>query len=110
MEEAVLPAPATKFKPCTEKGKLSTAPAITLDGRITSIAGPLVMVTAAVADFVASARLGAMPEMPLGERGAGGGGGGGGGVEPGRVHRTASGAGTALAGNGALDCPGDARV
>jgi len=65
--DAALPEPAMKFRPCTEKGKLSTAPAITLDGRITSIAGPLVMVTAAVADFVPSARLVATTEMPFGE-------------------------------------------
>lgn len=65
--DAALPEPATKFRPCTEKGKLSTAPAITLDGRITSMAGPLVMVTVAVADFVVSATLVAMTEMPLGE-------------------------------------------
>src|ERR1700735_2925528 len=64
--DAALPEPATKFKPCTEKGKLSTAPAITLDGRITSIAGPLVMVMAAVADFVVSAIVVAMTEVPLG--------------------------------------------
>src|ERR1700735_454449 len=67
MVDAALPEPATKFKPCTAKGKLSTAPAITLDGRITSIAGPLVMVTAAVADFAASATLVAMTEIPFGE-------------------------------------------
>src|ERR1700720_2337423 len=65
--DAALPEPGTKFRPCTETGKLSTAPAITLDGRITSIAGPLVMVTAAVADFVAPATLVAITEMPLGE-------------------------------------------
>lgn len=67
MEEAALPEPAAKLMPATEKGKLSTAPAITLEGRITSIVGPLVIATAAVADFVASARLVAITEMALGE-------------------------------------------
>lgn len=33
MVEAALPLPATKFKPCTASGKLSTAPEKTLDGR-----------------------------------------------------------------------------
>ncbi len=34
MVEAAPPLPATKFKPCTASGKLSTAPDKTLDGRI----------------------------------------------------------------------------
>jgi len=34
MVEAALPLPATKFRPCTASGKLSTAPENTLDGRI----------------------------------------------------------------------------
>lgn len=67
MEEASPPDPGTKLFPATEKGKLSTAPAITLDGRITSISGPLVMATVAVADFVASARLVAITDIALGE-------------------------------------------
>ena len=67
IEEAALPDPATKFVLALENGKLSTAPAITLDGRITSIAGPLVMATVAVADFVPSARLVAITEMAFGE-------------------------------------------
>lgn len=67
MEEAALPDPGTKLFPAIENGKLSTAPAITLDGRITSITGPLVMATVAVADFVPSARLVAITEMAFGE-------------------------------------------
>ena len=65
--DAALPEPATKFSPCTENGKPSTAPAITLDGRITSIAGPEVMATVAVADFVPSATLVAITDIPFGE-------------------------------------------
>jgi len=53
--EAELPLPATKFMPSTVRGKPSTAPAITLEGRITSINGPEVMAIVLAADFVASA-------------------------------------------------------
>src|SRR5580658_6099018 len=65
--EAELPLPATKFTPCTSNGKLSTAPAITLEGKITSITGPLVMATVALALFVESAALVATTEIALGE-------------------------------------------
>lgn len=65
--EATLPLPVPKFSPCTSSGKLSTAPAITLDGRITSIVGPLVIAIMADADFVGSAWLTAMTEIALGE-------------------------------------------
>ena len=67
IEEAAAPEPATKFTPWSDSGKLSAAPAITLDGSITSIVGPLVMATVAVADFVASARLVAITEIALGD-------------------------------------------
>ena len=65
--EAELPLPATKFAPSTSKGKLSTAPAITLDGKITSIVGPLVTATVALALFVESATLVAVTEIALGD-------------------------------------------
>ena len=65
--EADTPAPGTKFAPCTASGKLSTAPEKTLDGNITSITGPLVIETVAVADFVESATLIAVTLMALGE-------------------------------------------
>ena len=67
IEEAAAPEPATKFLPCNVSGKLSAAPAITLDGSITWIVGPLVMATMAVADFVASARLVAIMDIALGD-------------------------------------------
>ena len=67
IEEAAAPEPATKFTPCSNSGKLSAAPAITLDGSITLIVGPLVIATVAVADFVASARLVAITDIALGE-------------------------------------------
>jgi hypothetical protein len=67
--DAPAPLPATKFTPCTTRGKPSTAPAITLEGRITSIAGPLVIAMAAEADFVGSAWLVAVTEMAFGDGG-----------------------------------------
>jgi hypothetical protein len=65
--DAALPLPATKCVPCTDSGKLSTAPAIALDGRITSIVGPLVTATLAEADFVGSAELVATTEIAFGD-------------------------------------------
>ena len=67
MVEAEAPAPSTKLIPSTSKGKPSTAPAITLEGKIASMMGPVEMATAAVADFVGSATLVAMIEMALGD-------------------------------------------
>jgi len=65
--DAEFPLPATKFTPSTSSGNDSTAPAITLDGRIASIAGPLVRVIVAEADFVESAWLVATTEIAFGE-------------------------------------------
>ena len=65
--DAPAPLPATKFTPCTTSGKPSTAPAIALEGRITSITGPLVIAIAAEADSVASAWLVAITEIAFGE-------------------------------------------
>jgi hypothetical protein len=67
ISDAPLPLPATKFTPSTLSGNPSTAPAITLDGSTTSIAGPLVNATIAVADFVASAALVAVTPISFGE-------------------------------------------
>ena len=44
--EAEPPLPATKLAPCTAIGKLSTAPARTLDGSSVSMTGPVVSATA----------------------------------------------------------------
>ncbi len=49
------PLPATKFIPWTVNGKPSTAPAITLDGRIREISGPDVSAIVLVPDIVESA-------------------------------------------------------
>ena len=65
--EPVPALPGTKFKPRTDTGKPSIAPAIVLDGRITSMVGPDVMAIVADADFVLSAWLVAMIEMAFGE-------------------------------------------
>ena len=65
--DPVLALPGTKFNPCTDTGKPSMAPAIALDGKITSIVGPEVMAIVADADFVLSATLVAMIEMAFGE-------------------------------------------
>jgi hypothetical protein len=65
--DAALPLPPTKFTPWMTRGKPSTAPAITLEGRIVSMTGPLVIVTAAAADFVLSAWLVAVTVIPLGD-------------------------------------------
>jgi hypothetical protein len=65
--EAALPLPATKFPPWTDSGKLSTEPAITLEGRICSITRPLVIDTVAEADFVGSAELVAITEIAFGD-------------------------------------------
>ncbi len=70
--DAVPPLPATKFTPCNSKGKPSAAPAITADGRIASIVGPLEIAIVAAADFVGSAWLVAITEMPFGEGAAAG--------------------------------------
>ena len=72
MVDAEGPDPGTKFAPCTASGKLSTAPEKTLEGRMTSMTGPLEIATVAVADFVASAALVAMTAMALGEGAPGG--------------------------------------
>src|SRR5271154_4811663 len=61
------PGPGTKFSPCTASGKLSIAPEKTLEGRSTSITGPLVIAMVAVADFAGLATLVAITEMALGE-------------------------------------------
>ena len=65
--EPVPALPGTKFNPRTDTGKPSIAPAIVLDGRITSMVGPDVMAIIADADFVLSAWLVAMIEMAFGE-------------------------------------------
>ena len=62
-----LPLPAVKPTPVTVKGKLSTATANTLEGKIVSIVGPVTMAIAAEADFVASAMLVAVTVIALGE-------------------------------------------
>jgi hypothetical protein len=70
--EAELPLPAAKCTPWIASGKLSIAPAITLDGRMTSIVGPLDTATVADADFVGSAELVATTEIALGDGAAAG--------------------------------------
>ncbi len=65
--EPVPALPGTKFNPCIDRGKPSIAPAIALEGRITSMVGPDVMAIVAEADFVLSAWLVAMIEIALGE-------------------------------------------
>lgn len=67
MLEAALPLPATNPLPCTASGKLSTAPANTLDGRMISMVGPLVMATVALAALLASAWLVAITVTAFGE-------------------------------------------
>lgn len=70
--DAATPLPATKFVPCSSSGKPSTAPAVTDEGKITSIIGPLEMAIVAAADFVGSAWLVAITEIALGEVAAAG--------------------------------------
>jgi hypothetical protein len=65
--DAAFPLPAIKFTPWITRGKPSTAPAITLEGRIVSMTGPLVIVTVAAADFVLSAWLVAVIIIALGD-------------------------------------------
>jgi len=65
--DAPAPLPAMKFKPRTARGNPWTAPAITLEGEIDSIVGPLLMTTVAVADFVVSASLVAVIVIAFGE-------------------------------------------
>jgi hypothetical protein len=48
MVDADVPAPAAKFSPSISSGKPSTAPALTLEGKIVSIVTPLVIATVAV--------------------------------------------------------------
>lgn len=60
------PLPGTKFAPSTVSGKLSTAPAITLEGKIVSITGPEVIAIAAADVFVVSATLVATIEIAFG--------------------------------------------
>jgi len=65
--EPVPALPGTKFNPRSDTGKPSMAPAIALDGRITSMVGPDVMAIVADADFVLSASLVATIEMAFGD-------------------------------------------
>ena len=65
--EPVPALPGTKFNPRSDTGKPSIAPAIALDGRITSMVGPDVMAIVADADFVLSASLVATIEMAFGD-------------------------------------------
>ena len=67
MAEADGPVPEMKFAPCTASGKLSTAPEKTLEGNMTSMTGPEVIATVAVANLVGSATLVTITEMALGE-------------------------------------------
>jgi hypothetical protein len=67
MVEAALPLPATNPLPCTCSGKLSTAPAKTLDGKITSIVGPLVIAPVALAESPLLAWLVAVTVTAFGE-------------------------------------------
>jgi hypothetical protein len=67
MADAALPLPATNPLPCTCSGKLSTAPANTLDGKITSIVGPLVIATVALAESLLLAWLVAVTVTAFGE-------------------------------------------
>ena len=65
--EAPTPLPATNPAPCTASGKLSTAPAKTLDGEIISMLGPLVIATVALTVLLASAALVAITVTAFGE-------------------------------------------
>src|SRR5271156_857060 len=65
--DAPTPLPATNPLPCTCNGKLSTAPAKTLDGKIISIVGPLAMATVALAVLLGSAALVAVTVTAFGE-------------------------------------------
>jgi len=67
MTEAATPLPATNPVPCTASGKLSTAPAKTLDGKMISMVGPLVIATVALAVLLASAALVASTVTAFGE-------------------------------------------
>jgi len=67
MTDAAPPLPATNPLPCTCSGKLSTAPAKTLDGKITSMVGPLVIATVPLADSLALAWLVAVTVIAFGE-------------------------------------------
>src|SRR5271155_2759699 len=65
--EAPTPLPATNPAPCTASGKPSTAPAKTLDGKMISMVGPLVIATVALAVLLASAALAAKTVTAFGE-------------------------------------------
>lgn len=65
--DAALPLPGAKFTPRTINGKPSTAPAVTLEGSVDSIVGPIEITTVAVADLLASAWLVAVIVIALGE-------------------------------------------
>ena len=67
MVDAALPLPATNPLPCTSSGKPSTAPANTLDGKITSMVGPLVIASVALADMLVFAWLVAVTVTAFGE-------------------------------------------
>jgi hypothetical protein len=70
--DALLPLPAAKFPPCSSSGNPSAAPAITDEGRITSIIGPLEIAMVAAADFVGSAWLVAVTKIAFGDGAAAG--------------------------------------
>ena len=70
--EAPAPRPATKPAPFTASVKSAATPAITLDGKICSIAGPLVIATVAVPDCDRSAKLVATTEIAFGDGAASG--------------------------------------
>ena len=59
--------PRQSLTPLTASVKLDATPAITLDGRICSIVGPLVIATFAVAEREGSATLVAITEIEFGD-------------------------------------------
>jgi hypothetical protein len=67
MVEAPTPLPATNPAPCRTNGKLSRAAAKTLDGKIISTVGPLVIATVVLAVLLASAALVAITITAFGE-------------------------------------------
>lgn len=70
--DAPPPWPATNPSPFTAKVKSAATPAITLEGKICSIAGPEVIETVAVANCDKSAKLVAITEIAFGEGAASG--------------------------------------
>jgi hypothetical protein len=65
--DAELPLPAMNLVPSISNGNPKTAPASALEGRISSIVGPLVRAIVAKADFVGSASLVAVTEIAFGD-------------------------------------------